>query len=374
MIWVAQDGRRRTTVAEQQWNRLYFDEWVAREGLDLIRGTRVEDVYTMPLRPWARTEGNAVQIQLEGTGELNAAYVQEIPPGKQLVPQKHLYEELVYVLSGRGSTSVWYDQAHKNSFEWGTGSLFAIPLNARHQLFNGSGTEPARYIAVTTAPIMLNLIRNDAFIFDNDAVFPERYAGEEDYFSGKLDLVDFTGWDMPVPVACSNFFADINGIELAEWNRGVDTRGMLYELANGVLAAHTVVIPGGTFSKIHRHGPGAHVLWLSGEGYSMIWPDGGERTKEDWSRGTLIVPPSWWWHTHAVVSKEPAQHLALKISAKKNKVNRLSNNTLLSTRKGGSQMNYEDFPPELMEAVMRTFREECAKRGTPVRMDPVLSY
>ena len=27
---------------EQQWNRLYFDEWVAREGLDLIRGTHVE--------------------------------------------------------------------------------------------------------------------------------------------------------------------------------------------------------------------------------------------------------------------------------------------------------------------------------------------
>ena len=123
--------------------------------------------------------------------------MQEIPPGKQLTPQQHLYEELVYVLSGRGSTSVWYDAKHKNSFEWQTGSLFAIPLNARHQHFNGSGTEPARYISVTTAPIMINLIRNDDFIFDNHAVFPERYAGEDDFFSGKVDMQMFTPWEIP---------------------------------------------------------------------------------------------------------------------------------------------------------------------------------
>jgi hypothetical protein len=135
-----------------------------------------------------------------------------------------------------------------------------------------------------------------------------------------------------------------------------------------------VFIPGGTFSKIHRHGPGAHVLWLRGEGYSLIWPEGGERTKEDWGPGTLIVPPSWWWHTHAVTSREPAQHLALKISAKKNKVNRLSNQTLKSVKAGGNQMNYEDFPPALMEEVMRMFREECERHGTPVRMEPALSF
>jgi quercetin dioxygenase-like cupin family protein len=305
---------------------------------------------------------------------MNGAYVQEIPPGRQLAPQKHLYEELVFVLSGRGSTSVWYDAAHKNTFEWGAGSLFAIPLNARHQHFNGSGSEPARYIAVTTAPITLNLIRNDAFIFDNDAVFPERYAGEDDYFAGKIDMQNYTGWDYPTPVACSNFFADVNAVELQASNRGVSTRGMMYELANGVLGAHTTEIPGGTYSKIHRHGPGAHVLWLRGEGYSLMWPDGGEKVKEDWGAGDVVVPPSWWWHQHAVVSREPATHLALKLSSKRNKVNRLSMGTMQSVRKGGSQMDYEDFPPALREEVTRIFQEECARRGTPIRMDAALSF
>ena len=60
-------------MAEVKWNCLYFDEWVKGEGLDLIRGHKVDDVFTQPLKPWARTGGNAVQIQLHGTGELNAA-------------------------------------------------------------------------------------------------------------------------------------------------------------------------------------------------------------------------------------------------------------------------------------------------------------
>ena len=159
-------------MADQQWNRLYFDEWVAREGLDLIRGWKVDDVYSVPLKYWARTDGYAVQIQLEGTGELNAAYIQEIPPGQAPVPAAPPVRGARVRPRGRGSTSVWYREDRKSSFEWQAGSLFALPMNAHYQFFNGSGTEPARYVAVTTAPIMLNLLRNDDVVFDNDARFP----------------------------------------------------------------------------------------------------------------------------------------------------------------------------------------------------------
>ena len=353
------------------WNRLYFDEWVAREGLDLIRGYKVDNVYTVELKPWARTGGRAVQIQLDGTGDLNAAYVQEIPPGKALAPQKHLYEEMVYILSGRGSTSVWYEGKQKNSFEWQAGSLFCIPLNASHQHFNGSGQEPTRYLAVTTAPVMLNLIRSEHFIFNNPAVFPERYQGEDEYFGENIRYETYEGWDQPLSVAFSNFFADIDAVPFASMDRGVGVQGRVFELANGVLGAHTLVIPGGTFSKLHRHGPGAHVVWLKGEGYSLMFPDGGEKVKVDWGPGTMVVPPAWWWHQHAVVSSEPGQHLALRMSSMKNRINRMSNGTLKSVRRGGSQMDYEDVPPELMEDLKRLFIAECTRRGTPMHMEPV---
>jgi len=362
-------------MAEVKWNCLYFDEWVKKEELDLIRGHKIDNVYTEPLKPWARTGGQAVQIQLLGTGEMNGAYICEIPAGGELKPQKHMYEEMVFVLSGRGSTSVWYKGERKNSFEWQTGSLFAIPLNAHYQHFNGSGSEPARYLAVTTAPIMMNLIRNDDFIFNNDAVFSERYNNEEKYFSGKITKETYTGWDIPMDVSFSNFFADIHNLQLQEMNRGVDTRGYSFEMANGVLGAHMVEIPGGTFSKLHRHGPGAHVIWLKGDGYSLMWPDGAEmnKTKEYWGPGTMIVPPNWWWHQHCVIGKEPAEHLALKLSSRTNKVDRSTFDTLKSTRRGGNQMNYEDTPPALMEELKQIFVEECAKRGTPVNMESVIN-
>src|SRR5579862_3722577 len=116
-------------MAGRQPDRLYFVDWVAQEGLDLIQD-KVEDVFTVPLKYWPRIDGNAVHIQLEGTRDLNAAYVCEIAAGKHLAPQKHMYEELTYVLAGQGSTTVWYEGQPKRSFEWKAGSLFAIPLNA----------------------------------------------------------------------------------------------------------------------------------------------------------------------------------------------------------------------------------------------------
>ncbi|HLY64054.1 MAG TPA: cupin domain-containing protein [Chloroflexota bacterium] len=358
-------------MAERRWHQLYFEDWVAREGLELVGGHRVGNIYTMPLRGWERTGGKAVQIQLEGTGELNAAYVQEIAASNQLKPQRHLYEELIYILSGRGATSVWVDPEHKGTFEWQTGSLFAIPLNSWHQHFNTSGDEGARYLAVTTAPVMMNLLRNDDAIFNSNLSFPERYQGEHGYFSGEIEEDDYLGWGQPYHVNFSNLFSDIHALPLHELNRGVDTRGNQFELANGVLSAHLLEMPGGTFTKLHRHGPGAHVIWLKGEGYTVLFPDGGEMTKEEWGPGTMLVPPAFWWHQHCCVTKEPGLHLALKLSSRRNIVTKASTATLKSTREGGNQMDFEDMPRQQLDMLKRMFAEECERRGTPARMEAI---
>lgn len=367
----APDGTAGREGAPPRWNSIYYDEWVTREGLELIRGYKVDDVYTVPLRWWSRMGGDAVHIQLDGTGDMNNAYVCEIPPGKALEPQRHLFEELVYVLAGRGATSVWHEGRRKNTFEWQTGSLFALPINAWYQHFNVSGAEPVRVIAVTTAPIMMNLIRNDDFIFDNPARFPRRYDSQEDYFSPTYKTEVFTGWDLPTDIIFTNFVWDINAVPFHRSSRGSGTQGASFEVGEGVLGSHTLVLPGGTFTNIHRHGPGAHVLWLNGEGYSLMWPDGGEKIQAFWRPGTVLVPPSWWWHQHAIVSSEPAQYLALKLSSKRYKVNRLSEGTMRSTRNGGSMLLFEDFSPELLKEVTGLFAEECAKRGTPIQMEPI---
>lgn len=359
-------------MAERQWHRLYFDEWVANEGLDLLHGYKIDDVATVPLKPWKRIGGSAVQMQLEGTGGLNGAYVAEIPPGKELLPLRHLYEELVYVLAGQGASTVWYQGQEKRTFEWQAGSLFAIPLNAWHQHFNSSGAGPVRFLALHTAPITMNLIRDANFIFDCEATFPDRYQGESDYFSRDLHTESFTGWGQPVSVAFANFFPDVRAVPFVESSRGIETRHVQYELSHGIQSVHRLEMPGGTFTKLHRHGPGAHVLWLQGEGYTVMWPDGGEMVQEWWRPGAMLVPPEGWWHQHCIVSREPAQHLGLKFGSRSYSVTRANMASMKSTREGGNQMDFEDTPKEILDRLREMFASECAKRGTPARMEAIL--
>ena len=97
---------------------------MASEGIPIIQGFFLEDIRKVHLQPWQRTGGLAARICLEGTGETNDAYVCEIPPGKALKPQRHLFEELIYIVSGRGATTVWNDPQSKHTFEWQDGSVF----------------------------------------------------------------------------------------------------------------------------------------------------------------------------------------------------------------------------------------------------------
>ena len=152
-----------------------YDKWVESEGIPVIKTFFVEDVRTVHLEPWNRKGGKGAFLQMEGAGQVNNSYICEIAPGQSLRPQRQLFEETIYVLSGRGATTVWNSENQKQTFEWQSGSLFSPPLNTWHQLYDGSGSESARYLAVTTAPTMINLSHNLDFIFHNDFVFADRF-------------------------------------------------------------------------------------------------------------------------------------------------------------------------------------------------------
>ena len=160
-----------------------YTRWVKAEGLDIIPSIYVQNLRTVELKPWARRGGNAVFLNHDASRTSNDCYVMEIPPGKSLNPHRQLYEEMIMVLSGRGSTTVWNDAGARITFEWKEGALFAIPLNCHHQHFNGSGREPVRYVAVTNAPPVINLYEDVDFIFNTKYDFKDRFSGEPDYFT-----------------------------------------------------------------------------------------------------------------------------------------------------------------------------------------------
>src|SRR2546430_3325793 len=159
--------------------------WVRGEGLDIIGAHYVPSLHTVELKPWPRRGGNAVFINHETSRTSNDCYVCEIPPGKSLAPTRHLFEEMIFVLDGRGSTTVWNDAGERVTFEWKAGALFGIPMNCWHRHFNGSGQGPVRYVAVTNAPPIINLYEDIDFVFHTTFDFKQRFNGEPDYFAAK---------------------------------------------------------------------------------------------------------------------------------------------------------------------------------------------
>ncbi|MDP2659358.1 MAG: ethanolamine ammonia lyase-activating protein, partial [Dehalococcoidia bacterium] len=198
------------------------------------------------------------------------------------------------------------------------------------------------------------------FIFNNPFAFKDRYAGEDDYFTGAGKAHPGRVWD-------SNFISDVPSFKLVEWERrGAGGRNILFELADNTLAAHISEFPVCTYKKGHRHGPGAHVIIISGEGYSLLWQEGKPRTRVDWHAGSMLVPPDLWFHQHFNVGAEPARYLALRWGSKKYRVSGslgLTSDTILNT---GNQIEYENEDPE----IRRMFETELSKRGVESRMAP----
>src|SRR5881392_3981979 len=88
--------------------------------------------------------------------------------------------------------------------------MFSPPLNTWRQHFNAQGDEPARFVALTDAPVIINRFRNLEFVFNNTFIFSDRFGGEDGYFSGKgKEVQSHRTWD-------SNFIADVPGFRLME--------------------------------------------------------------------------------------------------------------------------------------------------------------
>ncbi|MFE4830406.1 cupin domain-containing protein [Streptomyces sp. NPDC056672] len=335
-----------------------YARWSRGQGIDIVPGFHIPDLRAVPLKPWARMGGHGCFINHEESDRSNDCYVCRIPPGEHLHPVRHLHELMIYVLSGRGSTTVWGPDGRPQSFEWQRGSLFAIPLNVRYQHFNSSGEAPATLLAVTNAPVAINLFDEADFIFDCPYDFPSRFSGADGYFSGEGTL---TGrlWE-------TNFVPDVRDFPLVEYReRGAGGTNVQFKLARNTMMAHVSEFPVGTYKKAHRHSPGAHVVILSGTGYSLMWKEGEPITRYDWSEGSLVIPPGETFHQHFNTGASPARYLALRhLNARRDPATGLPMSSI-STRLGGDQIDYADEDP----MVRRTYRDECATNGITSRME-----
>ena len=345
-----------------------YAEWQKSEGVPVTKGYYVEDMASVPMASWARKGGQGGILNLDPVGTRDAHVVQ-LDPAAKSEPEHHLYEEVVYVISGRGATSVWIDEAHKQTFEWGAGSLFAIPLNAWYQHFNGSGTEPALYIAVTNLPVTIRQYHNLDFVFNNPFAFGDRFASEEGAFNGQGTLYQNRIWE-------TSFIPDARSMKLYEWReRGAGGSQVRLNLADSSLTCHISRFQVGTYKKAHRHGPGAHLLILGGQGYSLFWQEGMEPEKIDWEPGTLVVVPyEGCFHQHCNTGQVPARYLAITGirpggGGRRYGV-RHARASDVSIQEGGNQLEYQDEDPGIHDL----FEAELARNGVTCRMKALVPW
>ena len=275
-----------------------YNDWVAREGLIVREGVSC-DLLTAETKLWPRYGVNGAAVHSRGRGDFCNMFVLDIPAGASTEPQQHLYEEVIYVVEGRGSTQLEFADGSKRSFEWQPRSMFAIPLNAKYRLLQRRRhrTRAAVIGSTTTLPLMMKIFHNDSFIFENEHFVRRPRSARTSYYTGEGDLTMIRAgqniWE-------TNFVPDLGAIELTDWNeRGAGSTNMMFVLADSNMHAHMSEIPPGTYKKAHRHGAGAHIFTVTGNGYSLLWYEGEtEFQRVDWKPGVRVpadrpaVPPA----------------------------------------------------------------------------------
>ncbi|MEE2956369.1 MAG: hypothetical protein VX780_09585 [Pseudomonadota bacterium] len=327
-----------------------FLDWCEKEPVPVHEGFGL-DLMSIEVSQWDRFGMNGAVCLLKGRDDFNSIFCFELPPSQKSNQIQHIYEEVVYILDGYGSTTIETPDGQKHSFEWGTNSLFSVPVNSRYQHFNGSGQDPARFATVHNFSFLINLFRNEEFIFDNPKSFPER-LGPNGYFNGEGEMIEMRPgshqWE-------TNFVADICNFELKSWAaRGKGSSSLRWILSDGTIGCHTSQIVPGTYKKAHRHMCGTNVFTIDGEGYSLLWDEGKEEelVRIDWDHGVVVTPPEQMFHQHFNTGKSPSRYLALQFGTVRYpmtwaKKDIWSGKVDKSVEEGGAQIEYENQMPNI---------------------------
>jgi hypothetical protein len=229
-----------------------------------------------------------------------------------------------------------------------------------YQHFNGSGTEPARLLAVTRQPKIFDLFRSAEFVYNCDHVFKERFEGQQDYFTDPGTRLKRLYWK-------TNFVPDVRSFALEEYPERGPGFNMKFVLSDNSMMAHVSEFPIATYKKGHRHGPGAHVIVIGGQGYSLLWMEGDkERTRVNWKDGAILSPADRMYHQHFNTGATPARYLALRLGG---------NPEHRSTQVGGEENYWVERERDQIEygeedqSIRAEYEAEIAKVGLKLQIE-----
>ena len=303
--------------AAQFWSRQTpYEGWIESLGLPVHKGYYIEDPRKLELGWWKERQCAAAFLSLTGQEGVTGAYVTEIAPGKTLPPFRMALDEVIYVLEGKGLTTVELEDGSKKTFEWEKRSLFRIPGNSAYQSSNVQGGQPVKLLHANYLPLAMAALPKPDFFFKNSPVDSDAAAARDDsdlYSQAKVMRIATPGGREERNVWIGNFFPDMSAWDRLDPFKGRGAGGHVVWVGfpNSPITGHMSVFPAQSYKKAHRHGPGYMIVIPAGEGYSIMWPEGGEKVIIPWHEASVFVPPNRWFHQHFNLGARPARYLAI---------------------------------------------------------------
>ena len=290
---------------------LAYDRFIAESGLPILRASHEPDLLAAP----------TMLLQLFGTeGRIGQSLI-EIPPSGSTRAEKHLCDEIVLVLSGRGSTEL-RGATSRVVLEWQEGTIFAIPCNASHRFINATN-HPARLLCLNNLPAVLNLLD------DADAVFANPLMPKLDDDAGAA----FDGIEpdrvQQLALCRTAIVPDAIGCDLPLDNRLSPAHR---QLALGMTGPGLEIWLGehrpGRYGRARLVAPGQVSVCLQGGGYRLLWPECCGPTPLASGHAAQVIRIALspfcltgqgpgggrWFEQDVVTSRNPLRHLTVRLT------------------------------------------------------------
>ena len=128
----------------------------------------------------------------------------------------------------------------------------------------------------------MSVLPDPEYFFNNPLVDYNLLYGQgarDIYSEAKVVTLDEPGARNGRNIWFGNFFADMRAWDRLDHfeRRGAGGHVVWVGFPSSPISAHMSVFPARTYKKGHRHGPGYLIVIPAGEGYSIMWPEGGEK-------------------------------------------------------------------------------------------------
>lgn len=355
---------------------LAYDRFMADEGVPVVRAASL-DLRKVVRGSWRRLAGAGAYLQMFGTeGGLGCALI-EIAASGATRSEKHLFEELVLVLEGRGTTELWLEDTDRRVvFEWQPGSLFSVPPNAVHRMVNATGSA-ALLLSGTNAPALVNMLGDVDAVFANPFVFRDRFDDELGLAFDDVEPDPVRG----LALCRTHLVPDAIGCDLPLDNRYSPG---YRQLALSMTGAGMVCAVGehrpGRYAKAHILSASSVMVGLRGQGFSYLWPersgpmpwaDGAGDTvlRVEHSPGAIMgAGPGGgrWYHQIFNTGSVPLRHLVWSVPERAGGApgKEIRDDTAVNLADGGTVISYAREDPY----VRAGYLAELAQSGQVNRM------